>query len=323
MEAAVIATYRCQSRCRMCHTWKYPTRPEDEFAPDLLEKLPALSFCNITGGEPFLREDIGDIVRVLRKKARRIVISTNGLLTEKILALAVRDRSVGIRVSLEGLAELNDFLRGIEGGFDRGLGTLLALKKMGLKDIGLAITISDENFRDMLDLYRLAENLGLEFATAAVHNSFYFHKEDNALTRGEQAASCFEALSAELLKGFQPKTWFRAYFNAGLANYARGGPRPLPCGAGRDTFFLDPRGEILPCNGMEKNVWFASFGNLNETSFDKIWNSDRARSVREQVARCPKNCWMIGTAGPAMKKHIVRPALWVLKRKLGRRRRPG
>lgn len=323
MEAAVIVTYRCQSRCRRCRIWKYPTRPEEEFAPGLLQKLPRLSFCNITGGEPFLRDDIGDIVRILRTKARRTVISTNGLLTEKILALAGRDRSLGIRVSLEGLAGTNDSLRGIPGGFERGLETLRALKKMGLKDIGLAVTVSDENFRDLPDLHRLAKGLGLEFATAAVHNSFYFHTEDNALNRGAEAAIAFEALSAELLKGFRPKTWFRAYFNAGLANYVRGAPRPLPCGAGRDTFFLDPYGEILPCNGMEKKLWFASFGNLKDASFDEIWNSDRARGVREQAARCPKNCWMIGTAGPAMKRHIVRPALWVLKNKLRRRGRPG
>ena len=323
MDAAVIVTYRCQNRCRMCHIWKHPTRPEDEFKPELLEKLPPLSFCNITGGEPFLREDIGEIVRILRKKAKRIVISTNGLLTEKIIALAAANPKVGVRVSLEGLREVNDALRGTPGGFDRGLRTLRELRRMGVKDIGLGITVSDGNARDMLELYRLAKDLGLEFATAAVHNSFYFHKLDNVLPQKGEAAACFRALADELLATRRVKNWFRAYFNFGLMNYIQGKPRLLPCAAGTDIFFLDPSGEVLPCNGMEDSVWFSSFGNLKEASFKDLWNSDRARAVRGQVARCPKNCWMIGTAGPAMKKHLGRPALWVLKEKFARRRKAG
>jgi len=323
VEAAVIVTYRCQNQCRMCHIWKHPTRPEEEFAPELLERLPSLDFCNITGGEPFLREDIGEIIRILRKKAKRIVISTNGYLTEKIIAVAAANPSVGVRVSLEGLQEVNDALRGMPGGFERGLRTLLELRRMGIKDIGFGITVSDGNARDMLALYRLAKDQGMEFATAAVHNSYYFHKFDNVLTRKDEAIACFRDLVDELLATRRVKNWFRAYFNFGLANYIQGKPRLLPCTAGTDIFFLDPWGEVLPCNGMEESIWFASFGNLKKTSFEELWNSDKARAIRAQVARCPKNCWMIGTAGPAMKKHLIRPAMWVLKNKLFRRRTAG
>lgn len=323
VDAAVIVTYRCQNRCRMCHIWKHPTRPEDEFPPELLEKLPRLSFCNITGGEPFLREDIGEIVRILKTKAKRIVISTNGFLTEKIVGLAAANPGVGVRVSLEGLREVNDDLRGSPGGFDRGLATLLELRRIGVKDIGFGITVSDGNAKDMLELFRLAKELDLEFATAAVHNSFYFHKFDNVLPHKEDAAACFRALADELLATPRVKNWFRAYFNFGLSNYVLGNPRLLPCAAGTDIFFLDPSGEVLPCNGMEESVWFSSFGNLKEASFEEIWNSGRARAVRAEVARCPKNCWMIGTVSPAMKRHPIRPALWVLKNKLFQRRKAG
>jgi radical SAM protein with 4Fe4S-binding SPASM domain len=317
MEAAIIVTYRCQSKCRMCRTWMHPTRPEEEFAPALLTKLPLLSFCNITGGEPFLREDIGEIVRIAGRKARRVVISTNGQLTDRVLDLARSDRRVGFRVSLEGLAPTNDALRGIAGGYDRGLGTLLELKRLGIKDIGMAITVSDENAKDLLELYRLSRELGVEFATAAVHNSFYFHTRDNAFRRPEEAAARFEDLSRALLRERRPKSWFRAYFNSGLAGYVRGRVRPLPCGAATDFFFLDPWGRILPCNGMEESTWFESLGDLTERSFKEIWSSDRARRVRARVAACSRDCWMIGSAGPAMRRHILRPSLWVLKRKMG------
>ncbi len=323
MEAAIIVTYRCQSRCLMCHIWKHPTRPEEEFEPGLLNKLPLLRFCNITGGEPFLREDIGEIVRLAGRKSRRVVISTNGQLTDRIVDLARSDRKLGFRVSLEGLAPTNDALRGIEGGYDRGLATLLELKRLGIKDIGFGVTVSDRNAGDLLELYRLSRELGFEFATAAIHNSFYFHKHDNAFQRPAEAAARFEDLSRALLREMRPKSWFRAYFNSGLAGYVRGEVRPLPCGAATDLFFLDPWGQILPCNGMEETSWFAGMGNLKESTFLEIWNSDQARRVRARVAACSRDCWMIGSAGPAMRKHALRPALWVLRRKLGvgRRRR--
>ena len=83
MEAAIVTTYRCPNRCYMCNIWKYPTKIEDEFNPEILLKLPKLSFCNITGGEPFVRQDIGEIVAILRKNTaeglvlgKRISIST-------------------------------------------------------------------------------------------------------------------------------------------------------------------------------------------------------------------------------------------------------
>lgn len=57
-------------------------------------------------------------------------------------------------------------------------------------------------------------------------------------------------------------------------------------------------------------------GNLNEQTWEEIWHSERADEVRKMVKNCPKNCWMIGSAAPAMKQRIWVPALWVLKHKI-------
>lgn len=316
MEAAVITTYRCLQKCSMCHIWKYPTAPEEEFPPELLEKLPRLSFCNITGGEPFLRDDIEEIASRLKRKARRVVVSTNGYLTEKIVGLAGRHPDLGFRISLEGLPALNDELRGIPDSFDHGLRTLLELKKLGVRDIGFATTVSGRNAADMLLLHELAKRLDVEFATAAVHNSFYFHKSDNVIRDTGMVAARFRSLAARQLKSLKIKDWFRAYFNAGLAGYVQGRPRPLPCGAGTQVFFLDPFGDILPCNGMEERLWKLSLGNLRDRTFREIWDSPRAVEVRKKVRDCPKNCWMIGTAGPAMKKHPWRCVRWIARNKV-------
>lgn len=315
MEACLIVTYRCNARCYMCSTWRHPSKRSEEFAPELIARLPGgLKFINITGGEPFLRGDIVAIIEAALVKTRRLVISSNGYFTERMVALAEKfGNRIGLRISIEGLPAANDSLRGIRDGFDHGLRSLVTLHDMGLKDIGFGITVSDRNAKDMIELYRLAHAMNMEFATAATHNSFYFHKADNHYVDPEMVAAEFERIAGKLLRTGKPKNWFRAYFNMGLANKVRGGNRPLPCAVGSDVFFLDPYGNVLPCNGSDEPM---IMGNLNERSFDEIWNSQQAGRVREQVKNCTKQCWMIGSASPAMKKRPWIPAAWILRNKL-------
>ena len=317
LEAAVITTYRCQNRCYMCGIWRHPTRADEEFRPELLRKLPRLDFCNVTGGEPTLREDLPEIIEILLTQAKRVVISTNGYLTEKIVALAKQFKSqrLGFRISLEGLPAANDALRGIKDGFDHGLRTLLELQRLGLKDIGFGITVSGSNARDMIELYQLAKAMDVEFATAVVHNSYYFHKSDNKIEDPDETIACFKELIGELLKTWRPKNWLRAYFNHGLINYIRGKPRLLPCRAGSDLFFVDPWGEVRPCNGLASDSPESSFGNLREKTFSEIWHGPKAESILRQVRDCQRNCWMIGSAAPAIKSQPGRPILWVIRHK--------
>ncbi len=317
MEASIIVTYRCPMQCQMCAIWANPTDPAQEFEPKVLQKLPRLRLANITGGEPFMRADLREIVAILFTKTDRIVISTSGYLEDKVLVLARQFPKLGFRISLEGLSTKNDELRGRQGGFDRGVRVLLALRRLGVRDIGFGITVSNNNSEDMLWLYELAKQCKFEFATAAFHNSFYFHKYDNVITNKVQVCGNFEELINRLLQERHPKSWFRALFNLGLINYIRGGPRLLPCEAGTENFFIDPYGEILPCNGMEHSIWYASMGNLRQASdFMETWSSPQAARVRDQVSKCPKNCWMIGSASPVMKKYFFQILPWVLVNKL-------
>ena len=194
-------------------------------------------------------------LRELRKKSDRIVISTSGWFEDKVVALAKQFPNIGIRISIEGLSCKNDELRGHAGGFDKGLRTLLTLKQMGLKDIGFGCTVSNNNSKDMLSLYQLSLSLGMEFATAAFHNSYYFHKDDNVITNKDEVCKNFEQLIEWQLQENHPKSWFRAWFNMGLINYIEGGRRMLPCEAGSANFFIDPFGEVYPCNGLEEKYW--------------------------------------------------------------------
>ena len=269
-DASIILTYRCPMRCQMCNIWQNPTNPKEELKASDLRSLPKLKFINLTGGEPFVREDIEEIVEECYRHTDRIVISTSGYFEDRVIALAEKFPNIGIRISIEGLSQKNDELRGRQGGFDRGLRTLLTLKRMGVKDIGFGCTVSNHNSKDMLALYKLSLELGLEFATAAFHNSYYFHKDDNHITNTQEVCSDFEQLIEWQLAENSPKSWFRAFFNMGLINYIEGGRRMLPCEAGSANFFIDPWGEVFPCNGMESHLWKESMGNIHNDDFMTI-----------------------------------------------------
>ncbi len=314
LNGTVIVTYRCNARCNMCNRYKKPSLPEEEISLDTIKKLPPMYFTNITGGEPFIRTDLKDIVRELYKKSDRIVISTNGFFTDRILDLCKEFPQIGIRISIEGLEETNNKIRGLEDGFNRGYTTLKKLVEMGMKDVGFGMTVQDANAKDLVALYNLSNELNMEFATASLHNSFYFVEAKNIIHDRPMVAKEFENLINELLKSKSPKKWFRAYFNHGLINYIYGQKRLLPCDMAFDTFFIDPYGDVMPCNGTkDKEI----MGNLNEaSSWEELWNSPQAESVRKKVRCCERNCWMIGSVSPAMHKYIWVPALWVLKHKL-------
>ena len=73
LNGTVIVTYRCNARCNMCNRYKAPSKPEEEISIEAIKKLPQMYFTNITGGEPFIRTDLKDIVRELYKKSDRMV----------------------------------------------------------------------------------------------------------------------------------------------------------------------------------------------------------------------------------------------------------
>ena len=152
------------------------------------------------------------------------------------------------------------------------------------------------------------------------------HEGVGGLSYGSFASALIQlAVATELfVKYFQEvsllnigsKNWFRAYFNYGLIEYIHGRPRLLPCGAGTDLFFVDPYGELRPCNGMDTDSLENSFGNLSEHSFNDLWDGEKALALRDRVQHCQKNCWMIGTASPAIRRSLAKPVLWVLRNKI-------
>ena len=319
IQGSLITTFRCNAQCNMCNIWKFQTNPNEEIDASYYEKLPAGLRINITGGEPTLRKDIDKIFEILYPKSRLLELSTNGYNTQKIVELANKYPNILIRVSVEGLPKINDAKRGIKDGFDHALRTMLELKKTKCKNIGVSVVISPDNYMDLLHLYDLCVALDVELGNSAVHNSWYFHKDDNQIESEEalrQHELFVKALLTSKRRRFKDrlKDYGRAYFNRSIHRRLRGDTdeyRP-PCGALKDFFFIDPWGNVTPCNGSCEE-W--KLGNIKEDSFENIMNSDKAREMMEKVRDCKRNCTFIVTERHDMVRRPWVPIKWIIKNK--------
>lgn len=303
----------------MCSIWQNPSLPEEEIALSTMQKIPSgIDYLNLTGGEPTLRQDLGEIVDLLYPKAMKLEISSNGTHPERLEPIIRKYPDVKIRFSLEGSAATNNRIRGEKDGFDTKVRGLLCLKELGGTDLGFAITIQDDNAAELVDLFRFAEKNGFELATSALHNGFQFHKSDNVPYDRLWIARHVEDLVTEMLRSPHIKNWFRAYLNLGLIAKILGQDRLLRCTAGTDFVFVDPWGDLFACNVRPD----LKMGNLETQSWDELLHGDIAQKVREKVFTCGQNCWMVGSAKTAMRHPRfariprVGPLLWVIENKL-------
>ena len=230
VQASLITTFRCNAKCNMCNIWKNQTDEKDEIDYSYYEKLPAGLRINITGGEATLREDIDKIFEILYPKSALLELSTNGYNTDKIVTLANKYPNILIRVSIEGLPKINDSKRGTKDGFDHALRTMLELKKTKCKNIGFSIVISPDNYMDLLHVYELCVALDVELGNSVVHNSWYFHKEDNNITSNEALKAHEDFVKALLTSKRRSlksrlKDYGRAYFNRSIHRRWRGDER--------------------------------------------------------------------------------------------------
>lgn len=320
IQGSLITTFRCNAKCNMCNIWKNPTSIEEEISPEYYKKLPDGLRINITGGEATIRNDIDEIFEILYPKAELLELSTNGFNTEKIVEIANKYPNILIRVSLEGLPKLNDNKRGTKDGFDHALRTMLELRKTKCKNIGFSVVISPDNYKDLLPLYELCAALDVELGNSVVHNSWYFHKDDNQITSDEALKAHEDFVKALLtskrhsIKG-RLKDYGRAYFNKSIHRRLRGddyGYRP-PCGALKDFFFIDPWGNVSPCNGSEEE-WV--IGNIKDSSFEDIMNSKKAKEAEKRVVDCKRNCAFIVTERHDMVRRPWKPIGWIIKNKI-------
>jgi len=320
-DAIIAVTYKCNSKCVMCDIWKKPVCEEIE--PQLYNRLPSsLKFVNISGGEPFLRKNLPDIIAILSETCNkpRIGISTNGLLTERIkedmeTILSNGIKNVSVNVSIHGIGEFHNSVEGIKDAFNKAIKTLHILKEIGVKDLGIAYTATNYNIDQLSKVIKLAKELDVQYTFCGVaHSSELMFKSNNEpIVDLEELRDQLEKITKDHLRSFYPKDWFRAYIDSGNYYYAKTGKRKIQCGAGADFFFMTPNGDIHPDNVLDWN-----FGNIKNQTFDEIWHSEKANEFRNKINinNCPNPCWMLCTVFPHMRHDALNVINWVLSNKL-------
>lgn len=316
-DATVAITYKCNSKCQMCNIWQI--KDPAELSLDVFKNLsPKLKYLNLSGGETFLHPNLPEIVKTINKTApkAKIIISSNGLATE-LIANTMReihkiDTRVGVRISLDGIGKMHDEVRGIPGIYNAVMKTIKELQTIGVDNLGFSFTIMDKNVHHLKDVYKLSKQMGIELALAVVQNSdIYFAKADNKVTYIDDLKKELDFVIDSELATWNPKRWGRAFYDYGLKLYAEKNERLLPSGAGFDSLFIDPEGNVFPSNLINLKM-----GNIKEKKLDDIWDGLQARAIREEIeTKNITESWIICTIRGEMKKNILSAGWWAVKNK--------
>ena len=157
------STKRCNLKCKHCYIDASTRKDEGELTTeeakifiDDLATFGAPVFL-FSGGEPFLREDLFELGVYAKEKGLRTVISTNGTLITKEMALKVKEAGFSyVGVSLDGLEATNDKFRNHTGAFNKTLMGIRNCLECGIR-VGLRFTINKNNFKDVNGIFDLIE----------------------------------------------------------------------------------------------------------------------------------------------------------------------
>jgi 12,18-didecarboxysiroheme deacetylase len=158
-------TRRCNLNCVHCYSHSHGSVVSDDLSTEEAKSMikdlalfgsPVILF---SGGEPLIREDILDLIEYARKSGLRAVISTNGTLITKELALSLKDMGLSyVGISLDGLEDTHDQFRKSRGSFCRALEGLKNCQEANIK-VGLRFTINRRNAHEIPGIFTLLEEL--------------------------------------------------------------------------------------------------------------------------------------------------------------------
>ena len=306
-------TFTCNARCVFCDSWR-KTSAGDLELPEIeriFRDLPRLDIVRLTGGEPFVRPDFPEIVRLaaVHLDPGVLHITTNGFLTGKIVRFAEsRDRSrrLDLLVSIDGLAGVHDRVRGREKAFERAIATVEALaprqEELRLR-LAVNQTVADREgaadyrrLRDRLRPLGVRNQLVMAYAASATYSV------DDETVVAPRTTGDFEAFgripvpetqalldeAARDLAGAPRSVRIaKRYYLDGIRNrlvHGRGKPNP-PCVALSSHIRMLPNGDVPTC---QFNTLRA--GSLRREGHRQLLKSDAARKQRKWVQACP-GCW--------------------------------
>lgn len=316
-------TYKCNSRCQSCDIWKiYPAEKEklkDELKLDQIEQIfrsvGQVYFFNISGGEPFLRKDIVDIIRLACEHLRPAVvhIPTNALnpervsrLTEEILVGMKSWGPPGVKLTLkpsfDGVGERHDVVRGVAGNFQKLVRTLGLLRELRSRHdhlrVGVGTVVSTMNIHELPEIIAQARAFDVDtYISEVAEEREEMRNLDSGITptheQYDRGIRPFRDETFERLKtahGMELLTQgMRHEYYDITRRWLRDRKQVIPCYAGLSNAHISPYGELWPCAILADSK---SLGNLKDVGFDfwALWHSARAAEVRASIKRGECDC---------------------------------
>ncbi len=305
----LVVNYDCNYRCKMCDLpamgERLKSRGLKELSTGELKEVLrdfaglGISGVGFTGGEPFLRSDLFEILAYAKSLGMTGNLSTNGSMLNPENALKLVDTGIdSLSISMDAAnSHVHDAIRGHKGAFESAVSAVNNVnaarrKKNSPLRLKLASVVSPNNVDGVEDLYRIAIDLGvdcLEFIPEQRFASFPGGAgtlaADNAFQgKLKQVIGRLVELKKEKPKienSFRHLKLFEKSF--------RGTKSPLACYAGYSSYTVDCYGEIYPC--LPWLNWGKPSGNIRDDGLKEFWYSGRFNKLRSDIARC-RDCYL-------------------------------
>ena len=299
---SIEVTRRCIAKCVMCNIWRMPAVPELAAADwlKLLESpvLSELKELDVTGGEPFLRDDIvelllgiGRLKSTHLKQLCSVAITTNGFLTDKILKdvgsvigpLEQSGVTLVFACGFDAVGETHDRIRNFKGGWERLNATLQGLKALREKHpslvLGIKTTVTRHNIDELDEVCRYADDHGLFTIISP-----YILTANRYKNIGKEDTLSLSALEVEKLKTFYNSPRFQwSYYRTELLQFLETGRMEKPCSAGFNYFFIRSTGDLYSCPIIDQLL-----GNVKDTPLEKLIRSTEAARFRRNILEYPE-----------------------------------
>ena len=292
-------TKRCNCRCAHCFIKDNINQPEKELSLEEISMLslsmPVFSFLSITGGEPFLRNDIDKIAKIFydNNKIDRLNLLTNGYLTETIIKKVKSIKKICpglkiyVKISIDGIGKYHDRIKRKQGIFKRAEKTIHGLKKIKGIRTGVIMTYSSENRGRMKEIFEYVssnirpDNISINWVrkTRVMPGDM---KEYDSITN--------------LISGYNKGLFYNAYKDAvySVVGSSLRGKHVLDCTAGSMTAILSSEGKVYACEMKDDEL-----GDLRKQGYDMmlILKSKKAEKIKSDIISkkcfCTHECNML------------------------------
>ena len=294
----ITLTSRCNLRCIMCDHWKSKNKDELslEEIKNIIDQISdwGIKGIDLSGGEPFMRKDIFDIIQYATSKKIAMNITTNAtLLNKKEIEKIINSSVRRIQISLDGTkAETHDLIRGVEGTFNKVIKTIDYFDELkNKKDIKLNITtvIMKQNLTELLEIIELAKKLNLNSITfqPVVDDNLDIRRRNalNPLRIPDSKSGLMDKVINDIIKirKRDPFVGNSIQHLESMKRYFRNKPlKEVKCYAGFIFGIVAPNGRLWSCMG--------DFGNLYKETIKEAWFSKEAGEKRKMIKKCKTPC---------------------------------